>query len=90
MNVNSEHFLPVSHRKKFRVAYWQSDLCTDEFGRKKLADGVSMYAVIRRGPFDLKSRSNWMIAFGMRTSSILLALFDIFLRYCSFGQIKQL
>ena len=29
----------VSHRKQFKLAPWQTDLCTDEFRQQKLADG---------------------------------------------------
>ena len=49
-----------------------------------------MYAVTRRRPSDLKSRSNSMIRRGVRLSSFFLALFDRFLRFCSFGQVPAI
>ena len=49
-----------------------------------------MYAVMLRRPFDMESRSDWMIRFGVRTNSILLALLERLLGYCFLGQYPAL
>ena len=88
-NVVGLQLLSMSQKNKFKLVSWQTDLCSAELGRKKLADGWSMYAVMRRRPSALKSRSISILELDVTTSSILLALLDNVLRYCPSRKIRR-